>query len=197
MRIEDLTDENVVDILKDMDILDEVLNEINGIRRESRPNATLLLEHTKDELSHVMSKGLTLRLVSGKGFLDYLDTAKYAGKSFVFYVSFMKRRFRTRKQIPAVPDPSINETFNFELVNEQSAAGGSGPGDLDLLSLSKVASPIELVVILADDATGARELIAFKQVEWRFALVFGSVKINLELLGQNSKTKAPIGIVQV
>ena len=70
--------------------------------------------------------------------------------------------------------------------------------DLDLITMSKMGnSPIELSMIMIDELNDEREIIANKHIEWRFTLVFGSVKINLELTGQNSKTKVAIGILQV
>ncbi len=67
--------------------------------------------------------------------------------------------------------------------------------DIDLERLKKLSSPIHLVIILLQG--DEKKLVATKSLEWRWALCYGSWKIEAEMYSPATLNKLNVGTCEV
>ena len=68
--------------------------------------------------------------------------------------------------------------------------------DIDLLTLLKLNVPVELTLVTIGP-DGSKSLLSTKQIDWRFVLSNGGVKLSFELPGVDAKSKLSVGLIEV
>jgi hypothetical protein len=132
-------------------------------------------------------KCLYLKLTNGRGFIDYAGS-NMESAYFRFDIVFLGQRFQSKK-IRACSDFLIEQSFVLEF----------NPMKLDLVvdfeRLKALSSPIHIVMILIQGDNV--KLVGTKMIEWRWALCYGSWKIEAELYSPATMNKLNVGTIEV
>ena len=197
LRLEDLDNERLMEILRETHVMDRLLIDLNRLDEPSRPEhreepsgpGAKKRERVEVSLEKINYRALALKVTKGMAFLQFL-TKEDPNKKFVVYASFLQQRF-VSKPVPCTLDPVFDDLFIFELVKDDPHL--SQPQNLDLLSLAKLDAPVEITLVIADEALKTRDVYATKKVEWRFLLSYGSINLNLELEANDDEKKKILG----
>lgn len=136
---------------------------------------------------------LSLRLLEGQAFLDYLEESEAAGRELAWHIAFESQRFKSR-QVPAAVAPRFDETFHVKL-----PLVGSRNGLLQHLP------PVHLVLVCSGGGGSGEEppwdpgsgtLISSHYLEWRHCLsTSGPLKMTVELQGVGRRHKLSVGVL--
>lgn len=171
---EDTNEEQLIAKLRQEGLIDEIVESFKGWKTSD------------NEKSDSRRKCLFLKLESGKDFIDFsnLQEKNY----FQFDILFLGQRFKS-KQITCASDFYIDQTFLFDFNPLRLDI------DLDLDRLKKLSSHIHIVLIKIEGEE--KTLIATKSLEWRWALCYGSWKIEAEFYSPATLNKLNVGTVEV
>lgn len=177
---ENMNEQDLLDKIKETGLIEEVLDK---------------LQNSDENISNQDQgkKCLYLKLISGKGFIDYAKSKNsnrdFKTDYFCFDILFFGTRY-TSKKISYSSEFKIEESFLLDY----------NPLNLDVEInfnlLKKISSPIHLVLSLISE-DNERILIGTKSIEWRWALCYGSWKLEAELYSPNSLNKLNVGIVDM
>jgi centrosomal protein CEP76 len=197
LRLEDLDNERLLEILRETHVMDKLLIDLNRLEEQDRPHVkenslgpgAKKKDRVEVSLEKVNYRALALRVTKGMAFFQFM-TKEDPNKNFVIFASFLQQRY-VSKPVPCNLDPNFDDLFVFELVKED--VNSSQPQNLDLLSLSKLDAPIDITLVIIDEAAKARDVYATKKIEWRFLLTYGSINLNLELEACDDENKKILG----
>lgn len=182
---QDNADEHIImQKIKESGLIDEIMNSLKTVDKISPQTIDKSIEQNQSQPS------LLLKLTQGRGFIDY--NAKSINSNLPSYflvdISFFGQRFHSKK-IPTANDFQIDETFLLDF----------NPLKLDFeLSFSflkTISNPIHIVILLIEG--DERKIVATKSIEWRWALCYGSWKIETELKSPSSLNSINVGMVEM
>lgn len=136
--------------------------------------------------------GLYVKLEQGHNFIDY-DVSNIGhvndggAQFFEFDIQFCGQRFHTKK-IPASGDFMIDESFllDFNPLNFDV--------ELTYNILKKNYTPCHIVLLL-HEPNGNCRMISSKSIEWRWALCYGSWKVEVDFKSASSLNNVNVGVV--
>lgn len=176
--VDEVDEEKILSKIKEAGIIDQVLDNLKS-SSDSKPLS---------EISRENKKCLYLKLNSGKGFIDYVkntDESCY----FQFDILFFGQRFQSKK-IYASSEFRIDQSFLLDFNPLKLEV------DVNINLLKKISSPIHIVLLSCKDEN-ERSLIATKSIEWRWALCYGSWKIEAEMYSPSTMNKLNVGIIDM
>ncbi|MCQ2819117.1 MAG: hypothetical protein MJ252_17785 [archaeon] len=181
--LENDSEEEVIKKIKESGLINEIMNEFKNDPKSPFENS----DFPKNKL------GLLIKLEQGHNFIDYDPSnnlsEEHSVQYFQFDVQFCGQRFQT-KRIPTSGDFNINETFlmDFNPLNYDV--------ELTYNILKKNSTPVHIVLLLID-TSGNKRMISSKSIEWRWALCYGSWKIEVDLKSPNSLNSVNVGSVEM
>jgi hypothetical protein len=173
---EEFDEDKIIEKIKNAGIVEEVLEKFKST------------DEIKSETFNKSKKCLYLKLVSGRGFVDYarkIEESSY----FQFDILFFGQRFQSKK-IYTAPEYVINESFLLDFNPLQLEI------DVNLNLLRKISSPIHIALVLIH-CDSEKTLIAKKSLEWRWVLCYGTWKIETELYNTSTLNKLNVGILDI
>lgn len=189
---QNLTEEEVMEKIKKSGLLDEIMTSIQ--KPQQQEDKPFSLNQSSSPSSQSTSKlSLYLKLNEGHSFIDFANNTSIINQGqnktpsfFEFDIEFFGQRFHSKK-IPTCSEFAINETFimDFNPLNNDV--------ELSYSILKKIASPIHIVILLHEDDT--TKIISSKSIEWRWALCYGSWKIETEFKSSSSLNNVNVGTV--
>jgi len=181
IEVED--DENkLMEKLQDEGIIDEILNNFDGIGS----NGNQIKNKINEAHKGIKKKCLYFKILRGKGFVDFSE--KEEDTYFIFDVLFLGQRFLSRKISPSV-DFFVDEIFLFDFNPLKLDI------DLDLERLKKLSAPIHIVLVKING--NEKTLVASKTIEWRWVLCYGNWKIEAEMFSSATLNKLNVGTIEV
>ena len=191
--IEDLLAEN-----KNISSIEELKQELikQGKLKELMDSLTKP-QQTHQRVSYSSSSKnihLYLNLKQGHSFIDHdtnkiIDTQSDKPPVYLeFDIQFFGKRYHTPK-IPASGDFNINQSFTLDFNPLHT--------DIDLTYniLRKIQSPIH--VVLLEHENGVTRILSSKNIEWRWALCYGSWGISVEFKEIASLNSVNVGTVDM
>ena len=192
---QNVSEEEIMNKIKQSGLLDEIMSSLQKPVDQPPKKLNIPVQSPLSPQSQSTSKlSLYLKLNQGHSFIDY-DTSSILNQNtnkpptyFEFDIEFFGQRFHTKK-IPSCGDFAINEVFimDFNPLNNDI--------DLSYSILKKIASPIHIVILLHED--GNARIISSKSIEWRWALCYGSWKIETEFKSPSSLNNLNVGTVEM
>lgn len=176
-NIEDTDEEKIMQKLKEGGLIDEILESFKLV--ESSAKKSEAVDHAK--------KCLYLKLISGRGFVDYIrnnDETSY----FYFDILFFGQRFQSKK-IYISPQFQIDQSFLLDFNPLKLDI------DLNFNLLKKISSPIHIVLLQTNG--DEKVLVGTKSIEWRWALCYGSWKIEGEMYSPSTLNKLNVGTIEL
>ena len=153
-------------------------------------------QQTQQRVSYSSSKNihLYLNLKQGHSFIDHdtnkiIDTQSDKPPVYLeFDIQFFGKRYHTPK-IPASGDFNINQSFTLDFNPLHT--------DIDLTYniLRKIQSPIH--VVLLEHENGVTRILSSKNIEWRWALCYGTWGISVEFKELASLNSVNVGTVDM
>jgi hypothetical protein len=176
---DDLDEERIIDKIKNAGLIDEIMEKF----RATDESKKVPMDNTK--------KCLYLKLMSGRGFIDYVKNSELGDSSsyFQFDILFFGQRFQSKK-IYSTSDFVIDQSFILDFNPLKLEL------DINFNLLRKISSPIH-IVLLQFYGDGERSLVATKSIEWRWALCYGSWKIEAEMYSPSTLNKLNVGSVEI
>lgn len=174
VNIDDNDEETIMNKIKEGGLIDEILESFKNVGMDSKKN----VDNSK--------KCLYLKLIKAQGFIDYANQGEDA--HFQFDILFLGQRFQSKK-MTCSPDFFIDQSFILEFNPLKLDI------DIDFERLRKLSCPIHLVLLLIEG--DERKLVATKSLEWRWALCYGSWKIDAEMYSPATLNKLNVGSVEV
>jgi hypothetical protein len=179
---ESMNEQELMERIKESGLIDEVLEKIQ--------NSEVQINNLQDRFE---KKCLYLKLISGKGFIDYAKNKNsdrdVNSDYFQFDILFFGQRYTSKKI-----------SYSSEFIIDQSFLLDYNPLKLDLEInlnlLKKISSPIHLVLSLVSE-DGDSILVATKSIEWRWTLCYGSWKVDVELYSPNTLNKLNVGTIEI
>jgi hypothetical protein len=132
-------------------------------------------------------KCLYLKLNTGRGFIDYAGS-NLESAYFKFDILFLGQRFQSKK-IRASSDFLIEQSFVLDFNPLKLDV------EVDLERLKRLSSLIHIVMVLVQG--DSVKLVGTKMIEWRWALCYGSWKIEAELYSSATMNKLNVGTIEV
>lgn len=193
-----LNDEEIVmNKIKEAGLVDEIVS--NLIEREPETSNNLPVEKVPD----ITSRCLFLKLISGKGFVDYIKPLRVDNSNNLnlqtnseeivhqIDILFFGQRFQSKKFFPYSSEFQIQDSFvlNFNPLKLDL--------EINFNLLKKISSPVHLVLIEINKITNGRKLIATKSLEWRWTLCYGKWKIDAEMYSPSTMNKLNVGSLEL
>lgn len=177
-KIKNLIDDNVeadeeilINKIKEVGLIDEIIENFKNCGMEKTSEAN--------------RKCLYIKLVQGKGFIDYLNSED---SYFVFDLLFLGQRFSSKK-ILCSSEYIIDQSFLFDFNPLKLDI------DIDLERLKRLSCSVHIVITIHDD--NGIKLVGTKSLEWRWALCYGSWKIDAEVYSPTTSNKLNVGSLEV
>lgn len=138
-------------------------------------------------------KCLYFKIVQGKGFVDYININKFDKNDqenyyFQFDILFLGQRFVSKK-VMSSGEFTVDQSFILEFNPLKLDI------EIDLERMKKLSCPIHVVIILING--DEKKLVATKSIEWRWALCYGSWKIEAEMYSPDTLNKLNVGVIEV
>jgi hypothetical protein len=166
-------EERLMDKIRETCLIDEIMENFKNTNVNDIPDSS--------------KKCLYMKLTNGRGFVDYVGSSMESAY-FRFDILFLGQRFQSKK-IRVSSDFLIEQSFILDF----------NPLKLDLEvdfeRLKRLSSPIHIVMILIQGDTV--KLVGTKMIEWRWALCYGSWKIDAELYSSAVTNKLNVGSIEV
>lgn len=176
-NVEDTDEERIMMKIKEAGLIDDIL--------EGFKNTDI-----KKPTTDTSKKCLYLKMISGRGFVDYVKNMEHEEASyFQFDVLFFGQRFQSKK-IYCSSDFIIDQSFLLDFNPLKLEI------DVNFNLLKKISSPIHLVLVQIQGET-EKTLIATKSIEWRWALCYGSWKIEAEMYSPSTLNKLNVGTIEL
>lgn len=173
---EHVDEEKIIEKIKSAGIVEEVLEKFKST------------DETNTKSFDKSKRCLYLKLISGRGFQDYRRNNEEPSY-FIFDILFFGQRFQSKK-IYTTSEFSINESFLLDFNPLKLEI------DLNLNLLRKISSPIHIALVHMQ-GDSERTLISTKSLEWRWALCYGSWKIETELYSASTLNKLNVGVIDI
>jgi hypothetical protein len=176
-NLEETDEERIMNHIKEKGLIDEILESFR---------------HEENSIPQTVSKKcLFLKLIQGRGFIDYSSSNKQHQEEQSYFqidILFLGQRFLSKK-IFSSSQFQIDQSFILEFNPLKLDI------EIDFERLKKLASPIHIVII---QHTGDQKtLVATKSLEWRWALCYGSWKIEAEMYSPATLNKLNVGTLDV
>jgi hypothetical protein len=166
-------EERLMDKIRETGLIDEIMENFKNTR--------------VNDIQDASKKCLYMKLNTGRGFVDYAGS-NLESAYFKFDILFLGQRFQSKK---------IRATCDFLI--EQSFVLDFNPLKLDLEvdfeRLKRLSSPIHVVMVLIQG--DSIKLVGTKMIEWRWALCYGSWKIEAELYSSATTGRLNVGTIEV
>lgn len=182
---EDLNDEELImKRIQEEGLVDNLVESISkwGVEEEEK-------KKNKDKSTQ---KGIFMKINSGSEFVDFVK--QDPNTKLVIDVLFLGQRFKT-KPIYVSDEMNIDQCFFMDFNPNKIDI------QLDLENLLRLSTPIHLVLMTIsknDSGLNTRKLLATKSLEWRWALSFGTWKVQTEIYSsQSSLSKVKAGILGI
>lgn len=182
---QDNADEQIImQKIKESGLIDEIMNSLKTVEKISPQTIENSIDQNQSQPS------LLLKLTQGRGFIDYnlKSINSNVPSYFMIDISFFGQRFYSKK-IPTATEFQIDETFLLDF----------NPLKLDFeLSFSflkTISNPIHIVILLIEG--DEKKIVATKSIEWRWALCYGSWKIETEFKSPSSLNSINVGMIEM
>jgi hypothetical protein len=183
VNLEDEDEEKIMHKIKEAGLIDEILESFKT-------------SEDKNSKIDTNKKCLYLKLISGKGFVDFIKNVENnlnESSYFQFDILFFGQRFQSKK-IYSTSDFQIDQSFLLDFNPLKLEL------DINLNLLKKISSPIHIVLVhFQGDENNFydKTLVATKSVEWRWALCYGSWKVEAEMYSPSTLNKLNVGTVEM
>jgi hypothetical protein len=177
-KIKGLIDDNVdadeeilMNKIKEIGLIDEIIENFKNIGMEKTADAN--------------RKCLYIKLLQGKGFIDYLN---FDDSYFVLDLLFLGQRIHSKK-IHCSSEFIIDQSFLFDFNPMKLDV------DIDLERIKRLSCSVHIVITLHNE--DGIKLVGTKSLEWRWALCYGSWKIDAEVYSPTTTNKLNVGSLEV
>ena len=113
LNVQDLDDNQLIDILKKANLMDKLLVDLENLQEVEQYNKNLKsrsnLTGQKIEASLIKSRGVGLKIIEGKAFVEYIQNFDPTEK-FIIDLNFLQYRFRTQP-VNVCTEPKFNEVL--------------------------------------------------------------------------------------